>query len=254
MQELIDFSHHLADTAGTIIRQYYRQPFSVDYKSEEQPVTVADRAAEEALRALIEKHCPDDGIQGEEFGIKQGRSNRIWVLDPIDGTKSFIVGRPNFGTLIALCEDNIPVLGVIDHPALGERWIGARDMPTTFNGAPVRVRACQSLKKACLGSTDPLLFPGGLKGEKLAAAPVFMVWGGDCYLYGQVASGTLDGVAERGLAPHDLAALVPVICGAGGIMTDWEGKALTLKSDGRVIAAGDVRVHAEILSLLEKEK
>jgi inositol-phosphate phosphatase/L-galactose 1-phosphate phosphatase/histidinol-phosphatase len=124
MQELLLLANHLADEAGSVITRYYRTDFAVDRKSDETPVTVADRGAEEAMRRVIEEHRPEDGILGEEFGIKESRNGYTWVLDPIDGTKSFVAGRPTFGTLIALCKDDVPILGIINQPVLGERWIG----------------------------------------------------------------------------------------------------------------------------------
>jgi histidinol-phosphatase len=232
----------LADAARTVIRRYFRQKIAVDDKSDLTPVTVADREAEAAMRRLIEAQFPDHGILGEEHGAVRREAEYVWVLDPIDGTKSFISGIPLFGTLIALTYRGRPILGVIDQAILGERWVGAAGHPTTLNGAPVRSRACAALDKATLFSTAPeVMFRGDdLAGyRRLAGAVKLVRMGADCYAYAQLASGFIDLVVEAGLKPYDYCALVPVIEGAGGMMTDWQARALDLGSDGKVIACGD---------------
>jgi histidinol phosphatase-like enzyme (inositol monophosphatase family) len=193
-----------------------------------------------------------DGIIGEEFGTREGSSGRQWVLDPIDGTRAFIAGRPIFGTLIALIEDGWPLLGVIDQPIIGERWLGVAGRPTLFNGKPAEARPCRDLKGAILGTTSPALFDDDQLHafEHLDAAVMSTVLGGDCYNYGCVASGWLDIVVEAGLKLHDFAALVPVVEGAGGRMCDWQGDPLHAGSNGEVIAAGDPARIEEILEAL----
>lgn len=233
----------LADAAGDAIRPHFRSGVGVERKGDASPVTVADRAAEEAMRRMLKAEVPRDGIIGEEFGSEEGTSGRTWVLDPIDGTVSFIAGRPIFGTLIALLVDGWPVLGVIDQPILGERWVGASGFPTTFNGKEVRTRPCRELSDAMLATTGPHYFDDH-QGEHfmtLAAKTDHkrMVMGGDCYNYGLLASGHLDVVCEAGLKLHDWAALVPVVEGAGGTMCDWNGEPLHAQSDGHVLAIGD---------------
>jgi fructose-1,6-bisphosphatase/inositol monophosphatase family enzyme len=158
MQEFRELANRLADEAGQIVRQYFRTPFDVESKADSSPVTLADRAVEKRLRDIIEKERPQDGIFGEEYGIKPSQNGLTWVLDPIDGTKSFVIGRPTFGTLIALCEDDKPVLGIIDQPILKERWLGAKGEQTLFNGAAVKTRPCTSLAQACVSSTTPAMF------------------------------------------------------------------------------------------------
>lgn len=252
MQEFIALANNLADEAGKAISRYFRQGFEVDSKQDSSPVTVADREAEAAMREIIEARRPGDGIFGEEFGIKESRNGLTWVLDPIDGTKSFVIGRPTFGTLIALCEDDKPVLGVIDQAIAKERWVGA-DGKTTFNGKAVKARACKSLKDACAASTTPAMFSKtGPVYEKIEAATKMMAWGGDCYMYGLLASGYMDLCVEASLSPYDFAALVPVVTHAGGVMTGWDGQPLTLKSDGRVVALGDAGLLGQILDLLKE--
>ena len=239
----IALAGRLADAAGEAIRPYWRGAIGLETKGDSSPVTLADRAAEEAMRRILTAEAGRDGIQGEEFGIEREGANRRWVLDPIDGTTSFVAGRPIFGTLIALLEDGFPVLGVIDQPILGERWVGATGRGTTFNGAEVRTRPCRELSDALLATTSPSLFDDHAAEHFMALAGKTahrrMIWGGDCYNYGLVASGQIDLVCESGLKLHDFAALVPVVEGAGGTMADWNGEPLHAGSEGHVIALGD---------------
>lgn len=248
----IELAERLADAAGAAIRPRFRAELGLEAKDDLSPVTLADREAEEAMRRLIVAERPMDGIQGEEFGIREGTSGRQWVLDPIDGTRAFIAGRPIFGTLIALVEDGWPVIGVIDQPVIGERWLGVTGRPTLFNGAPTRARTCPDLGKALLATTSPALFDDGQLHafEHLDAAVASTVLGGDCYNYACVASGWLDVVVEAGLKLHDFAALVPVVEGAGGVMCDWQGDPLHAGSAGEVIAAGDPARVEDILEAL----
>jgi inositol-phosphate phosphatase/L-galactose 1-phosphate phosphatase/histidinol-phosphatase len=231
----------LGDAAGDAIRPFFRARFETETKADDSPVTQADRAAEAAIRAILEKERPDDGIIGEEYGAVREDAARVWVIDPIDGTRAFLVGRPLFGTLVALLEEDRPVLGLIDQPIARERWIGGTGRPTLFNGAPAATRACATLAKAHLATTGPYLFPEADQPgfDRLRAGVRDTIWGGDCYNYALLASGHLDLVVEANLKLYDFAALVPVVEGAGGRMTDWAGKPLGRDSDGRVIAAGD---------------
>lgn len=239
----IALAKRLADAAGDAIRPHFRADVGCERKEDASPVTVADRAAEEAMRRILKAEVPRDGIIGEEFGAEEGATGRSWVLDPIDGTTSFLVGRPIFGTLIALVVDGWPVLGIIDQPILKERWIGAAGKRTTFNGTPVSTRACRKLDEATLATTGPHYFDehDGEHFMGLAARTDHrrMVMGGDCYNYALLASGHIDLVCEAGLKLHDWAALVPVVEGAGGTMCDWNGDPLHGGSDGHVLALGD---------------
>ena len=233
----------LANAAGEAIKPFFRSAFTLEDKADASPVTEADRAAEAVMRRLIEAEYPRDGIIGEEYGEKPGATGRIWVLDPIDGTTSFIAGRPIFGTLIALMEDGWPVLGVIDQPISGERWVGATGKPTLFNNVPAKTRACRALDQMVLGTTSPHAFGDNEAVQFLALASKVarrrIIYGGDCYNYGLVASGHVDCVVEASLKLHDFAALVPIIEGAGGTMCDWAGEPLNADSAGHVIALGD---------------
>jgi inositol-phosphate phosphatase/L-galactose 1-phosphate phosphatase/histidinol-phosphatase len=250
--ELVDLAVRLADAAGPVVRRYFRTPLTVDDKADQSPVTIADREAEGAIRAILSVERPGDGIVGEEHGTVNAQAEWVWVIDPIDGTKAFITGRPIFGTLIALLHRGRPVLGIIDQPVIGDRWIGAAGRPTLFNGAPARVRACPGLDRATLNTTSPDLFaPDDYAAFRRVAENVKLTsYGGDCYAYGLLAAGYIDLVIEAGLKLYDFAALVPVIQGAGGIMTDWTGAPLEQDSQGHVIAAGDVRSHAAALERL----
>jgi histidinol-phosphatase len=231
----------LADKAGAILRRYFRSDLLVESKHDNTPVTVADREAEAEMRALIEARFPDHGVLGEEHGRTRPEADYVWVIDPIDGTKSFISGVPLFGVLIALTFKGVPVLGVIDQPILRERWSGAEGRKTTLNGKPVATRACSALADATLYATSPDMFADAdadafarvRKAVKLAR------YGADCYAYALLAAGFIDLVVEAGLKPYDFCALAPVVEGAGGEMSDWAGDALSLHSDGRVVAAGD---------------
>jgi inositol-phosphate phosphatase/L-galactose 1-phosphate phosphatase/histidinol-phosphatase len=242
----------LADAAAEAIRPHFRQPLVVDDKPDLSPVTVADRAAEAAMRQLIAARFPTHGIFGEEFGREREGADFTWVLDPIDGTKSFISGVPLFGTLIALAYQGRPMLGIIDQPILRERWIGASGHPTTFNGAAIRVRPCPALAAATVFSTSPDMFKGddALAHARVAAGAKLVRFGADCYAYGLLAHGFIDLVIEASLKPYDFSAMLPIVEGAGGIASDWRGAPLTLASDGRVLVAGDRRAHEAALRLL----
>lgn len=252
--EFLALAHDLANASGGVIRRYFRKPLTVDDKADESPVTVADREAEAAILALLDDRRPSDGVIGEEHGSVRTGAEFVWVIDPIDGTKSFITGRPIFGTLIALTRGGIPLLGVIDQPISGERWVGAAGHGTTFSGAIARTRACPQASSALLGTTSPDLFAASQveRFRRVASAAKHVVYGGDCYTYGQLASGFVDIVIEAGLKPYDYCALVPVIEEAGGIVTDWNGAPVRVTSDGTILAAGDRRTHAEALSLLSQ--
>lgn len=254
MQEFIKLANTLADEAREIVKKYYRTPFDIEQKGDSSPVTIADRSVEARIREILEKERPEDGIFGEEFGIKDSKNGLMWVLDPIDGTKSFMMGRPTFATLIALCEEDVPKLGVIDQAITDERWLGISGQQTTFNGKAVKTRPCASLNEAIICSTTPSMFDGmpqyyeRFYEGKMAHG---LIWGGDCYMYGALASGYLDMTIEANLSPYDFAALVPVVEGAGGVICDYEGNSLSLKSDGKVIALGDQSLLPAVLEKLK---
>jgi inositol-phosphate phosphatase/L-galactose 1-phosphate phosphatase/histidinol-phosphatase len=243
----------LADAAGAEIRPYFRRPLVVDDKPDLTPVTAADRAAEAAMRELIEAHFPEHGIVGEEYGRVREEAEFVWVLDPIDGTKSFISGVPLFGTLIALTHRQRPILGIIDQPISRERWVGATGRPTTLNGAPTVCRPCSELAAATLFATTPDMFKGddAITFARVSAAVKLTRFGADCYAYGLLAAGFVDLVLEASLKPYDFCAMVPIVEGAGGVASDWRGRGLDLASDGRILIAGDRRAHQAALALLD---
>src|SRR5258705_2973118 len=244
--EFVALAERLADASGKIVRRYFRTSVEIITKADDSPVTIADRETETALRQMVELAYPDHGLIGEEFSAERADAEYVWVFDPIDGTKSFITGRPLFGTLIALCRGGRPILGVVDHPALNERWIGAAGHPTRHNGTVVRARACPSLDRAALFASSPHMFEDG-HGEagftRVRRRAKLVQYGSDCYHYGLVASGHGDLAIEARMAIYDYLAAVPVIEGAGGRVTDWQGQRLTLPSGARVAAAGDPALH-----------
>lgn len=249
---LVQLANRLADAAGQVIRPYFRSGVEVIGKLDASPVTVADREAEAAMRAMIERAFPAHGILGEEHGAVRLDAEHVWVLDPIDGTKSFISGFPLFGTLIALLHRGRPILGIIDQPITRERWVGAEGRPTTFLGKPARTRPCRRIADATLYSTSPDMFKGADHAgyERLRQQVKLPRYGGDCYAYGQLACGHVDIVVEARLQPYDYLAQVPIIAGAGGMLTDWQGNALGLDSDGRIAATGDPGLHKDVLRAL----
>ncbi|MBL4692043.1 MAG: histidinol-phosphatase [Magnetovibrio sp.] len=255
IQTFVGLAVQLADTARGEVMPRFRTGIKADVKPDQSPVTEADRASELAMRKLINTTFPDHGILGEEFGSEKTDAEYVWVLDPIDGTNSFVTGKPLFGTLIALCHNQIPIVGIIDAPAVDERWIGAKGSTTTLNGSPISTRDCDDLGTSWLYATTPDMFEGDNEAAflRLRAQVWRTVFGGDCYAYGLLSSGHVDLVCEASLGTYDFCALAPVVQGAGGIMTDWHGQALTLKSEGRVLAAGDAALHEKALKILASD-
>lgn len=252
-EEFVETANRLADASGAVIRPHFRSGIAVADKPDRSPVTVADEAAEREIRRLLEEACPGHGIVGEEFGGDGAAREFVWVIDPIDGTRSFICGVPLFTTLIALLRDGEPILGVIDQPVSGERWVGARGRGTTFNGAPVRTAAPRPLAEATLFTTEPDMFDGAAAETygRLRAATRLTRFGLDGYAAGLLASGLIDLHVEGDMKPWDYMALVPVIENAGGVMTDWDGGRLTLEAGaGLTLAASSPALHAAALDIL----
>jgi len=255
---LVDFAHALADISGKAILPYFRKPITVTNKagvSAFDPVTAADRAAERAIRKAILARFPDHGIVGEEFAAVAGSSRYRWLIDPIDGTRAFIMGSPLWGTLLGLMDGSEPVLGLMDQPFTGERfWSdrrGARWRGPQRKARRITTRACARLGDAILTSTHPEMFRAGEEAARFDAvrARVRMTrYGGDCYGYCLLAAGYVDLVIETSLKPYDIMPLVPIIEAAGGIVTTWDGTPAT--DGGRIVAAGDRRVHQEALAIL----
>jgi histidinol phosphatase-like enzyme (inositol monophosphatase family) len=257
---LLEFAHQLADISGTIIRPYFRKPLAVANKGQKgsfDPVTKADRAAERAIRHTIKKRWPAHGLIGEELG-SAGENRRFrWVVDPIDGTRAFIMGSPLWGTLIGLLDEEEPVLGLMDQPFTGERFwsgvTGAHMRTGPDKSRRIKTRPCASLSEATLTTTHPELFAKGREAQAFArlSERVRMTrYGGDCYGYCLLAAGFVDLVVEAGLKAHDVVALIPIIERAGGRITTWEGAPAT--AGGAIIAAGDRRLHEEALAALAR--
>ncbi|KAJ8643188.1 hypothetical protein MRB53_004936 [Persea americana] len=251
-----------ADASGEVIRKYFRKSFEIHDKEDLSPVTIADRAAEESMVSVILENFPSHAIYGEENGwrCKEKTADYVWVLDPIDGTKSFITGKPVFGTLIALLHKGIPIVGIIDQPVLRERWIGMSGRRTTLNGQEISTRPCSNLSQAYLYTTSPHLFSEDAEEAFVRVRNKVKVplYGCDCYAYALLSSGFVDLVIESGLKPYDFLSLIPVIEGAGGLITDWKGHKLHWEASSdsnvtsfNVIAAGDAELHQKALDLLQ---
>lgn len=250
----LQFANRAADDAGHIARAHFRRPITVEYKSDDSPVTVADREIEQFLRARIQAVFPDHGILGEEHDDLHLERDYIWVVDPIDGTKSFITGHPLFGGLLALLHDGQPELGQIDMPALGERWCGIKGQKTTLNQVPVHTSACTDLAAAYAYTTDPMLFAGAFQPvfDMLHHSVRLLRYGGDCYSYALLAAGHCDLVLETGLQPYDYLPVVQIVRGAGGMISDWHGRDLGIGSSGDVLASATPELHAQTLHELAR--
>jgi len=252
------FVDQLATVAGETILPFFRTALSVRDKGTPgafDPVTAADHAAETAMRALIRRNFPGHGIVGEELGAEREEAEYVWFLDPIDGTKSFICGMPAWGTLIALTRLGVPVFGLMDQPFTRERFSGdggAAHYRGPAGKRDLRVRPCGGLADAVLFTTSPRLMNEADRAafNRVEEAVLLSRYGGDCYAYCMLAAGHVDLVIETGLKPHDVLALVPIINGAGGVITTWENR--DPHKGGRIVAAGDRRVHAAALALLTK--
>jgi len=244
-------AERLAEVARRTALQHFRTPLEVEHKGDGSPVTVVDRDIEEQMRRMIRAVFPGHAIRGEEFAA-EGSGEFTWVLDPIDGTKSFVSGYPLFGSLIALQQEDRSVLGVIEAPVVGERWVGADGRATLFNGKPAKSSDCRSLAEAILYTTTPDTFDAAERSrfEALSARAALRRFGGDCYLYGMLASGFCDLVVESHLKPHDFMAVIPVVTGAGARISDWRGAPLSAGSDGRVVAAATEALWRQALEAL----
>jgi myo-inositol-1(or 4)-monophosphatase len=256
-EKLVSFAGRLADASGAVIRPYFRQRIEVTHKPGKgafDPVTEADKGGEKAIRAIIERERPNDGILGEEFGEKPGSNGLRWILDPVDGTRAFITGRHEWGSLIALEKDDVPVLGMIDQPVLGERFLGVNGRTVLIEDqkrTPLKVRECADLKDATLCATDPSQYfsPAQQAGfARVKAAARLTRYCGDCYLFAVLAMGFVDIVIEANFSRWDIAALIPIVEGAGGIITAWDGGDCR---DGKtILACGDRRIHEQAMALL----
>ncbi len=252
------FVEQLATASGETILPFFRTSLGIDDKGSSgrfDPVTAADRAAEQVMRALIKRTFPEHGIIGEEFGEERSDAEYVWVLDPIDGTKSFISGMPVWGTLIALTRLGEPVFGMMHQPFMRELFSGdggAARYRGPGGRRDLRVRACNALEDAILFTTSPLLMNEADRGifSEVEKTVRLSRYGGDCYAYCMLAAGHVDLVIETELKPYDILPLIPIITGAGGVVTSWDGGPAA--NGGRVIAAGDKRVHEAALKRLQQ--
>jgi inositol-phosphate phosphatase / L-galactose 1-phosphate phosphatase / histidinol-phosphatase len=247
-----DLALELADLAGEIARAGFRRVGRVEQKADGTLVSDVDRAIEARLREALVARFPDDGVVGEEYGVERAGARWSWVIDPIDGTRAFLAGMPTFVTLIGALEEGRARLGVIEQPIVGDRWVGVDGAGTHFAGARVQTRSPGGLGTALLATTDPFLFPADErpKLETLSRRTRARVTGGDGMLYGLLASGHVDLVVESGLAWHDVAALIPVVRGAGGWIGGWDGAELTPERCSHALAAADAELAAAARAVL----
>jgi len=249
----IDFATRLAEAARALLTTGAGVDLGVEVKPDRSFVTRIDRLIEAELRAMIKAAYPGHGIIGEEEANDNAGASHVWVLDPIDGTAPFILGLPVYGTLIALAVDGVPLLGVIDVPGVGGRWLGAQGRPTTLNGVPVRTRDCAALSHALMtNSNQDYMSPEELPAlTALRSVTANRVYGGACLNYGRLAEGRSDLAIDAGQQVFDFAPFRPVVEGAGGVISDWAGRPLTLESDGRILACGGRRCHDAALALID---
>jgi myo-inositol-1(or 4)-monophosphatase len=256
LSAFVALGHRMCNASGEVINRYFRQPVEVTDKADKgpgvySPVTKADQGSEKAIRALINETFPDHGIKGEEFGDENLDAEFVWVIDPIDGTKAFITGFTSWGTLIALQKNGEAVLGIMNQPYVGERFIGTPE-GTTLNGEAINSRACPAFEHARLGITEEAMMQTDAQRRvyKMIADQVgYLRLGGDCYNYALLAAGHIDLVIEGDLMPWDIQALIPIVEGAGGIITLWDGA--PIRAGGWVVAAGDAELHARAVDILK---
>lgn len=244
-------AQRIAADASPVAMALFRKPLSITAKSDDSPVTIADQNTEKAIRAALEISFPGETIFGEEFG-QSGNHTDMWIVDPIDGTRSFISGLPLFGMLLGFVADGAPQVGVINMPALNELYAGARGMGATLNGTPITTSSCRELSKArlFLNEADKMAINDPVQFARLITAGALRRFGADCYSHALVASGNADAVIDFGLQPYDYLPVAAVIEAAGGLMTDWQGQPLSLTSDGRTLTAATPELHAELLDLV----
>ena len=250
-QTFADFFTELGDAAGAIALKYFRKLIPVDEKEDKSPVTQADREIEQELRDMIDARFPNHGIIGEEFGRHNPDAEFVWVIDPIDGTKSFATGRPLFGTIVGLMHNGVPVVGMIDQAFTKERWFGVTDKIARHNGAAVRVAAPRTIDNARLYIGSVSMFDDSIPHYiNLCRAAKWTQHGCDCYAYGLLAMGWCDLVVEQKLGLYDVAGIVPIITGAGGFIGDWQGNPITAKFNGKAIAASTRALADQALAVI----
>lgn len=253
-QAYVDAALEIADLAREISLKYFRQPLDTVKKEDESPVTIADQQTEALIRSEIERRFPDHGFYGEESGQSETDATWVWVVDPIDGTTSFATGKPTFGTLIALLYEGKPVLGVVDLPALDDRWLGINGQATLYNGEAVLTSKVNNIADSSVYTTKPTMITEDdmPRYMTLSGQCKFSVFGADCLGYGLLSSGFTEIVLEASLEPYDYMALVPVIEGAGGCISDWDGREIDLQTADRILATANAELHQKALAALQR--
>lgn len=251
-----DFFAQAAEVSRRIALRYFRREIPVSNKEDNSPVTEADREIEQNLRALIGEAFPGHGIIGEEYGEQDTGAEFVWVIDPIDGTKSFITGRPQFGTIIGLMHEGKPVVGLIEQAFTGERWFGVADRFASHNGKPIRIARPRTLKEARLSTGPFSMFDGGQMENYMALCRGVRCaqFNGECYAYGLLAMGWFDVVIERNLQIHDVAGVVPIVSGAGGFVSDWSLNPVTLDFSGSIVAASSRDLALEAVGAFKEKR
>jgi len=245
----ISFAHNLADEACRMLEGQQERLLDIEFKADHSLVTDMDVAIEKKLREMIADRFPAHGVIGEEFPWERPKSDMVWILDPIDGTSSFIAGSPTFGTLIALAVDGVFRLGIIEAPAIKTRWFGVYGQSSTRNNRPIRVKQASSLKQALVSSSNPDYMSDAERValQHLRTLTGNRIYGGACLNYGYLAGGGTDIAFDGGQQIYDYAPFRPIVEGAGGVITDWQGKPLTLDSGGRILGAGSAKLHNQII-------
>ena len=252
LKDFVTFANILADESEKIIMEYFRKSFNTELKNDNTPVTIADKKSEKKIRLLLNEKYPNHGIIGEEYDKVNLNSEFTWVIDPIDGTNSFIAGHKDFGTLIALLHNEKPILGIINCPAHQERWVGILNQPTTLNSKIVSTSKIEKIENSYIFTSglyfDDKIFRADF--DKILKKTKYHRFGGDCYMYGMIAAGLIDIVVEDTLKIWDYMALIPVIEGAGGVVTDKYNNAITVDSSGSIVASANDELHNEVMKIL----
>ena len=260
MQQLekkyLKIANECAEASGKILKKYFRTKVKIETKSDNSPVTRADKESEKKIRDIIIKKAPECGFYGEETGKFNTNNEYVWVVDPLDGTKGFITGKPLFCTLIGLMKNNKPYIGIINQPILNERWQGIANKESRFNNSKIRTRKCKKLRGLRMYATSPMMFGG--KNQKVYKSVRSKIgetlFGADSFAHGLLSSGLVDVLLEANLKPYDFIASAAVVSGAGGKFSDWNGNDLNLDSDGRILATGDPKIHKQLLKVIQKVK
>ena len=252
LDDLLATALAVSDAARPVPLRYFRKPMAITAKADASPVTIADRETERVMREVLAARVPEHGILGEEEGAAGLDQRFVWVIDPIDGTRSFITGMPLFNNLVALLENGVPLIGVVDTPAIGERYHAVKGRGAWFNGVPIRVSGCTSLEDAAVyrAGHAPTDADHAQRFERFAGSGRVNRYGYDAYAYALLAAGHVDLVLETDLEPYDYLALVPLVEAAGGVITDWAGAPLGLGSTGEVLAAATPELHRTALDRL----